>query len=591
MWEWLRGTVGGLPVLAVLVGVGVGLGTVAFHWLVVGATVVFSGHVDYAAVPGQPHPWLPGAGRWFVLGVPVLAGLLYGPLLQWLAPEARGHGVSEVMYAVAVQGGRIRPRVAAVKALASALCIGGGGSVGREGPIVQIGAALGSGLGQAVRLPASRLRLLVACGVAGGIAATFNAPIAGVFFALELILIDFAVPAFVAVVLAAVAATVVGRAFLGDHLFLALPALSVDSLVPYLLVAALGVLAGAVGVGFSKVLHIVEDFCDWLWRGPQWLRPAAGGALLGGLLLAVPQLYGVGYPALTRAVDGRYALGFLVVLLVGKVLATSLTIGIGGSGGVFAPSLFIGAMFGETFGQVAHLVVPSAAPSPAAFALVGMGAVFAGSARAPITAVLMTFEFTGQYKLILPLMAAIVLATGCSKLLTADTIYTRKLLRRGIDVHAPERALQRIRVGSAAGRLPQPLAPDTPLREMVDRFAAGGDDALPVVDDQGQFRGVVLATEVQRAISDEAEGNTAATLAMIVPVLRPDQPVEEALLALTRNGGAGLPVGGADGGVCAWITHRDLLRRAVGAHGFHEPAGMPTGLRQPPMAGKWVYQE
>jgi CIC family chloride channel protein len=467
-----------LQVLAVVVGVGAGLGAVAFRWLIVGATVVISGHVDYAAVPGRPHAWLPAAGRWFVLGVPVLAGLLYGPLVHRFAPEAQGHGVPEVMYAVAERGGRIRPRVAAVKALASALCIGGGGSVGREGPIVQIGSALGSALGQAVRLPESRLRLLVACGAAGGIAATFNTPVAGVFFALELILADFAVESFAAVVLAAVSASVVGRVLLGDHPFLALPAFSIDSPVQYLLYAGLGVLAGAVGVGFSKVLYLVEDVCDWLWRGPQWLRPAVGGVLLGGLLLGLPQLYGVGYPVLERAVDGRYAVAFLLVLLVGKMVATSLTIGIGGSGGVFAPSLFIGAMLGETFGQVVHVAVPAVAPSPGAFALVGMGAVFAGAARAPITAVLMMFELTGEYHIILPLMAAIVLAAGCSKLLSADTIYTRKLLRRGIDLHAPERALQRISVGSAARPLPEPLAPEATLQDTADRFAGVGDDAL-----------------------------------------------------------------------------------------------------------------
>ncbi len=223
--------------LAVVIGVGAGLGAVAFRWLIVGATVLFSGHADYAATPGQPHTWLPAAGRWFVLGAPVVAGLLYGPLVHRFAPEAQGHGVPEVMYAVAERGGRIRPRVAAVKALASALCIGGGGSVGREGPIVQIGSALGSALGQAVRLPESRLRLLVACGAAGGIAATFNTPVAGVFFALELILADFAVESFAAVVLAAVSASVVGRAVLGDHPFLALPAFSIDSPVQYLLYA------------------------------------------------------------------------------------------------------------------------------------------------------------------------------------------------------------------------------------------------------------------------------------------------------------------------------------------------------------------
>jgi CIC family chloride channel protein len=568
-WDWLRGTTAGLQLLAVTVGIGAGLGAVAFRWLIVSATWLLSGHNDYAAVPGHANAHLPGLGRWFVVGAPVVAGLVYGPLVYFFAREARGHGVPEVMYAVAEHGGRIRPQVAAVKALASAVCIGGGGSVGRDGPIVQIGSALGSSLGQLVRLPESRLRLLVACGAAGGIAATFNAPVAGVFFALELILADFAVESFAAVVLSAVAASVIGRAAFGDHPFLTLPAFTIGSAVQYLFFALLGVLAAAVGIGFSRFLYLVEDVCDRLWRGPEWLRPAAGGLLLGGLLLALPQMYGVGYPVLGRAVAGGYLLAFLLVLLVGKVLATSLTIGIGGSGGVFAPSLFVGAMLGEAFGVVLHSTAPGLAPAPGAYALVGMGAVFAGAARTPITAVIIMFELTGEYRIILPLMLAIALAAGISKLIARDTIYTRKLLRRGIDLHAPGRALARLTVSTAAGPLPRPLAPGTDLDEMARRFATDRHAALPVIDDQGQLRGMVLAIEVERALQDHADAVTAADLAQSVPVLHLRDGLEDALGQLTRHGGAGLPVADADGAVIAWITHRDLLRAAAGIGNHH----------------------
>ncbi len=468
------------------------------------------------------------------------------------------------MYAVSERSGRIRPQVAAVKALASAICIGGGGSVGREGPIVQIGSALGSSLGQLVGVPASRLRLLVACGAAGGIAATFNAPIAGVFFALELILADFAVDSFAAVVLAAVAASAIGRAAFGDHPFLALPAFTITSPAQFLLYALLGLTAAAVGVGFSRTLYLVEDACDRLWRGPEWLRPAIGGLALGGLLLMLPQMYGVGYPVLGHAVVGRYAIVFLLVLLAGKILATSLTIGIGGSGGVFAPCLFVGAMLGETFGQILHAVSPGLAPAPGAYALVGMGAVFAGAARTPITAVLIMFELTGEYHIILPLMLAIALAAGVSKLLSRDTIYTRKLLRRGIDIHAPTRRLQQIKIGSAARPLPEPLSPDTDLHAIAARFAATTIDALPVIDSDDNLRGVVLAIEVERALRDGSTDLTAADLAQSVPILSADDGLETALGALTRNGGAGLPVTDHRGAVTAWVTHRDLLRAAAG---------------------------
>lgn len=546
------------------VGLGAGLGAAAFRWLIMAATRLMTGHGDYAAAAGTANPHLPALGRWFVLLTPVVAGLVYGPLVYRFAREARGHGVPEVMYAVAEGGGRIRPQVAVVKALASALCIGGGGSVGREGPIVQIGSALGSSLGQVVRLPESRLRILVACGAAGGIAATFNTPIAGVFFALELILADFAVESFAAVVLAAVAAAALSRAAFGDQPFLALPAFAIGSAAQYVAYAVLGFLAAVVGVGWSRSLYLVEDLCDRLWRGPEWLRPAVGGLLLGAVLLALPQMYGVGYPVLGRAVGGGYTFGFLLLLLVGKIFATSLTIGIGGSGGVFAPSLFIGAMLGEAFGLILRAADPGLAPSPGAYALVGMGAVFAGAARTPITAVLIMFELTGEYQIILPLMLAIALAAGGSKLISPDTIYTRKLLRRGIDLQAPERALARISVAAAAGRLPAPLAPGTSLADLTARFAADGSTALPVIDNNGHLLGVVPVLEVERAVQSTADGVTAADLAHTVPVLTGDEPLEQALAELTRHGGAGLPVGASDNEVSGWLTHRDLLHAAAG---------------------------
>ncbi|HEY6789168.1 MAG TPA: chloride channel protein, partial [Trebonia sp.] len=420
----LRGSAGGLAVLAVLVGAGAGLGAIAFRWLIKTFTQVLSGHGDYSAAGHAANPHVAFLGPFFVLLAPVAAGLLYGPLVSRFAPEARGHGVPEVMYAVARRGGRISPKVAVVKSLASALCIGGGGSVGREGPIVQIGSALGSSLGGWVKVPEDRLRILVACGAAGGIAATFNAPLAGVFFAMELILLNFAAESFAMVVLASVTASVIGRAAFGDAPFLHLPDFTVTHPQQYAAFAVLGVLAGIVGVVFTRVLYKVEDACDFAWRGPDWARPAAGGLLLGGLLLALPEMYGVGYPVLDNGVYGAYTIGFVLVLMAGKMLATSLTIGIGGSGGVFAPSLFIGAMFGSAFGQALGHLAPGAAGPSGAYALIGMGAVFAGAARAPITAVVIMYELTGDYAIILPLMAAIALASAVSRLMSRDTIYT-----------------------------------------------------------------------------------------------------------------------------------------------------------------------
>ena len=322
----------GMLALSLLVGAGAGLGAVAFRYMILGFTYTFTGHRDYSAAGHASNPLLPGLGIWFVVLAPVIGGLIYGPLVSRFAPEARGHGVPEVMLAVNRLGGRMRPRVPIVKSLASVLCIGSGGSVGREGPIVQIGSALGSVLGQLVRVTESQLRLLVACGAAAGISATFNAPIAGVFFALELILRNFDTESFGFVVLSSVTADAIGRAAFGSHPFLTLPGFSFTSPLELVLYAGLGVLAVGVGVTFICVLYVGEDLADRLWRGPAWLRPAAGGILLGLLLLAVPQMYGVGYPVLERAVGGQYVILALLGLLAAKILATSLTMWIGGSG-------------------------------------------------------------------------------------------------------------------------------------------------------------------------------------------------------------------------------------------------------------------
>nr|WP_238361950.1 chloride channel protein [Actinopolymorpha pittospori] len=560
---WLHDTSGGMAVLAVAIGAGAGVGAIGFRALIEGFTRLFSGHTDYSAAGHALNPLVPGLGAFFVVVSPVVAGLLYGPLVHWFAREARGHGVPEVMYAVAERGGRIPPQVTLVKAIASALCIGSGGSVGREGPIVQIGSALGSTAGRLVRMPEPRLRVLVACGAAGGIAATFNAPIAGPLFALELILRDFAVESFAAVVLASVTASVVGRAAFGDTAFLTLPHFTTTSPAQYLIFALLGLLVALVGVGFSRVLYLVEDLCDWAWRGPEWLRPAVGGLFLGGLLLVLPQMYGVGYPVLQHAVAGKYALTFLLLLLVGKVVATSLTIGIGGSGGVFAPSLFIGAMAGTAVGDIAHEIMPTLAGQPGMYGLLGMGAAFAAAARAPITAVIVLFELTGEYSIILPLMTAIVVATLVGRALGKDTIYTLKLRRRGIDLdeHQGMPRLAGISAAAVMEPLPEVLPADTDLATASRSLALSDHGILPVRESDGRYEGSVTAKAVAEALGDpESTSRTVADLVELPPVITTNTPLTRALDILVSAPGTGLPV--LDGGgkaLVGWITHQGVL--------------------------------
>ena len=572
--RWVARGSGGLPVLALLVGVGAGLGAIAFRYMILGFTHLFTGHRDYSAVGHAANPLVPGLGIWFVVLAPVIGGLIYGPLVARFAPEARGHGVPEVMLAVNRLGGRIRPQVPIVKSLASAVCIGSGGSVGREGPIVQIGSAIGSVTGQLFGLPESQLRLLVACGAAGGISATFNAPIAGVFFALELILRNFQTQSFGLVVLSSVTADAIGRAAFGNHPFLSLPAFNFSSPLELVLYAGLGVLATGVGLAFVRVLYAGEDVADRLWRGPDWLRPAAGGILLGLLLLAVPQMYGVGYPVLQQAVGGHYVILVLLALLAAKILATSLTMWIGGSGGVFAPTLFMGAMLGSAYGAVAHHLLPHLAAAPGAYGLVGMGAVFAAAARAPITAVIIIFELTGDYRIILPLMFAIVVATALSAALSRDTIYTLKLRRRGIDIDQPQATslMAQITVAEAMGKPPRPIMPDQPLHELIKRFAAERSDSLPIIDENGSLLGVIAVVDVERAISQDTDETTrAAVLARAVPDLRADESLEDAVVALASTDNDGVPVLGDDDQLIGWLTHRRLLRAYRERSGKQQP--------------------
>jgi len=595
-----------LVVLAVVIGALAGVGAVAFRWLIIGATHLFSGHADYSDVGHASNPWVPWLGPYFVVLAPVVGGLIYGPLVYHFAREARGHGVPEVMYAINKRAGRIPAKVALIKALASAVTIGSGGSVGREGPIVQIGSAIGSTVARATKLNESQVRLLVACGAAGGIAATFNAPIAGVFFALELLLSNFVARAFAAVVLSSVTASVIGRAAFGDVAFLSLPKFTVHSLGEYALYAVLGLLAALVATSFVKVLYWFEDVADrlwkgpeWLrpvagglvlgllaalvatsfvkvlywfedvadrlWKGPEWLRPVAGGLLLGLLLLALPQMYGVGYPVLENAVMGEYVVWMLLLLLVGKMIATSLTIAIGGSGGVFAPSLFLGAMLGAGFGTIADYAFPGIGLDPGAYALVGMGAVFAGASRAPITAVIILFELTGEYSIILPLLLAVVISTMLSTGISKESIYTAKLMRRGVDLSAKPAhpGLAGLTVRDFMLPAPKSVGTRMSLYEALKALRASRRPGLPVLTEHGEYVGVVTAVGAAAAMSDDdADAVTVSQLIEWREYVHPDDPIEKVLdVLLGEDVYDGIPVLDSEGNVAGWLRRDAVLRR------------------------------
>jgi chloride channel protein, CIC family len=493
---------------AIIVGLGAGIGAIIFRWLIDGVHGLL-----FDTLPTT----IPALGSGALILAPVLGGLVVGPLVYFFAREAKGHGVPEVMEAVALRGGRIRPIVVIVKSLASSISIGSGGSVGREGPIVQIGSAIGSTVGQILHMSDERIRNLVACGAAAGIAATFNAPIAGVIFSLEVILGEFSVRYFSTVVIASVTASVVGRVAFGDLPAFLVPAYELVSPWELLLYAALGLLAALVAVAFTRTLYWFEDLFD-AWRGfPEYVKTPICGLLLGlgGWLffrantaagLGVPgspvAFYGVGYDAMEWVLMGKGTVLVLLALAGIKILATSLTIGSGGSGGVFAPSLFIGSMFGGAFGKVAHALFPAVtAVSSGAYALVGMAAVFAGASRAPITAVLILFEMTDDYRIILPLMLATVVSTIFAQHLSHESIYTLKLTRRGVRLERGRDidVMQGVLVSEAMTTDVDTVPADMSLEKLERVFNETHHHGFPVLDDEGSLFGIVTLQDLARA--------------------------------------------------------------------------------------------
>ncbi len=550
-------------ITALIVGVGAGLGAVIFRRLIDGIqTLAFD---KIAGLLESISPFQ------FIL-IPAVGGLIVGLLIYYFAREAKGHGVPEVMEAVALRGGRIRPRVAVVKALASSVCIGTGGSVGREGPIAQIGSAIGSTVGQLLHLSDDRVRNLVACGTAGGIAATFNAPIAGALFALEVILGQFHATYFGAVVISAVTADVVAQLFEGNDRAFLVPEYSLVSPWELAFYALLGVLAAIGSVIFIRALYASEDLWD-NFNLPEYVKPALGMAVLGvlGILTykvsGYPRIFGIGYGSITESFSNNIAFQVTLILFFLKMLATILTLGSGGSGGVFAPSLFMGAMLGATFGQIVNLLFPSITAPAGAYALVGMSAFFSGAAHAPVTAILILFEMTGDYNIILPLMLATVISTLFSRLLNRESIYTLKLSRRGVhlDQGRDIDVMQGVKVGEIMTTDVQVVSPEMPLSSLAEAFSETHHHGFPVVGSEGDLVGVVTIQDFDKSLDDAStDSRTVGDIATCDDLLvaYPDEPVWEALRRLSVRDVGRLPVLESDdsGHLVGIVRRSDIIR-------------------------------
>jgi CIC family chloride channel protein len=546
--------------VAILIGVACGFGAVAFRHLIDGCHFLFW---------GASHPTLEGlkaAAWWRRLLMPALGGLAVGPIIYYFAKEAKGHGVPEVMLAVAVRKGVIRARVAIAKAVASALTIASGGSAGREGPVIQIGSAIGSWVGQVLHVSSRRLRTYVGCGAAAGIAATFNAPIAGALFAVEIILGEFGVAQFSPIVISSVLATVIARHMFGGGPVFEVPAYelaSIAELGPYLV---LGLVCGVVSVVFIRVLYFAEDRFDGLSRVHELARPLLGGLLLGLIGLWFPHVYGDGYASINMALNNSHLPALLLVaLLLAKVLATSLTLGSGGSGGVFAPSLFLGAMVGGAFGQGVGLVFGQSAGAAGGYALVAMGGVVAGTTLAPITAILIIFEITYDYGIILPLMTVCIISSVVTGALNKESIYTMKLVRRGVDLFRGRSldVLKSFNVRDAMARDFDTFPPETSVGVLMDEMISSDHNQFYITTGEGALFGLVSIGDLRRILMHR-EGLEQVLLAEDlaheqVPVCYPDESLSQALVKFEHSGFSELPV-----------VEREPYRKLVGVLRYTE---------------------
>ncbi len=553
-----------ITITALVVGIGSGLGAVLFRWLI--KTVQTLAYGGLGGLIQSASPFL-------LLIIPALGGIIYGPLIYRFAREAKGHGVPEVMEAVALRGGRIRPRVAVVKSLASAICIGTGGSVGREGPIAQIGSALGSTLGQLLHLSDERVRNLVACGAAGGIAATFNAPIAGSIFALEVILGRLEVTYFGSVVISSVTAAVVAHAFEKATFAFSVTPYALISSWELIFYTAMGVLAGVGAVGFTRLLYACEDLWDRI-QMPEYTKPVLGGLLLGALGLftlkgadGFPRVFGVGYGSIGDVLLGNLTFQIVLGLFFFKMLATVLTLGAGGSGGIFAPSLFMGAMMGSAFGRIVHHMFPAISAPAGAYALVGMAAFFSAAAHAPVTAILILFEMTGDYRIILPLMLATVVSTLVARVISHESIYTLKLTRRGINLEQGHDidVMQGVTVGEAMTPEACDIPLNLPLNLLADKFAHTHNHGFAVVNEAAELVGVVSIRDMEQAFEQgPLKGRTVADIATTEDLLvcYPDEPIGEALRRMGPRDVSQLPVLEKEGSqrLVGLLRRRDIIQ-------------------------------
>jgi len=506
-------------------------------------------------------------GAWVIL-VPVIGGLIVGVMAKYGSEKIKGHGIPEAMEAVLVNRSRIEPKVALLKPISAAIAIGTGGPFGAEGPIIQTGGALGSLVGQLLHTTAVERKVLLACGAAAGMSATFNTPIAGVILAIELLLFEFKSRSFIPLVIASTLATAVHMQLLGPGPMFQVGTMDfgVPHALPFYLV--LGPLCGLAAVALSKALYWVEDTFEKLPVDQLWW-PAIGALGLGIIGYFVPRVFGVGYDTIGAILNGELAWKILLIVMVAKFTALVLSLGSGTSGGLLAPSFMWSAAMGGLFAMIGNHLFPNAHLSPGAFALVAMGAVFGAASRATFSFIIFAFEITRDYNSVLPLMLVAVIADGIAMLfMPRSSIMTEKLARRGLRVDQDYEAdvLTQVRVDETMEKTAPVIPARTKVREVAERLsrhdpAVARHEALLIIEDDGTLAGIVTRGDILRALNEDPSGAIFVEEAgsTRVVVTYPDELVAEAAAKLLRFDVGRLPV-----------VERDNERKIVGYLGRAE---------------------
>ncbi len=530
-----------LLLLAAATGFLAGTAAAIFREMIDVCQLVFSERsLGFLGISGNVFPF-------FLPLMPMLGGLANGWICTFFPYAVRENGVHQVIQSVARQGGKIRKRTLLTCSTTSALTIGSGGSAGREGPTVQVGSAVGSAVGALCALSSERVRVLVGCGAAAGIAASFNTPLAGLLFALEVILRDFTPRTFSPIVIASVIGTVTGRAYFGNEITFQVPFHQLVSSTEIVFYLFLGILCGLAGRLFVTLFFLCRHYFDEKIALPGWTKPALGGLIVGLISIGVPQVLGNGYEFMQEALSGKMFWGLAGLLIILKMVATSITLGSGGMGGIFAPSLFIGAMVGTTFGAAVHGGFPDATAAPQTYSAVGMVAVAGAVMQAPLTHILMLFEMTNDYTLILPVMVCCIVAASTFRALHRNSIFIQLLIDSGIHIrHDRENTLlNSIPVKDLMSRDVTSIPENMPFRKILETVSYSKNLYFPVLDKQGEMTGILSFNDIREMLFQEelADLVIARELATRdVVTLNPENNLSDAMEVFSKLDVEQLPV-------------------------------------------------